>query len=192
MDPLTIGAIATTLIKSGSAIIRSIGSFFGGDAAQKAEDVAGLVDTATDSPNPQQSLEQALGKLSPMELWQVGQLARDCETELARIEVNRQTTLHRQTQQTIRAGDASGDEYVRNTRPKIARQSWYLTAVYCLVMSVLAAFDKGDGPSIDIAMLLISGAWTYMGLRTLDGFAPHPKGSGQKVGSVLAGLMGRR
>ncbi|WP_345859301.1 hypothetical protein [Shewanella algae] len=192
MDPLTIGAIATTLIKSGPDIIRGIGSFFGDDGAKTADKVAGLVDIATGRPNPQQSLEQAMSNLSPKELLQLEQLARDCEAELARIEANRQTTLHQQTQQTIRAGDASPDEYVRNTRPKIARQSWYFTAAYCLVMSVLAVFDKGDGPSIDIAMLLISGAWTYMGLRTLDGFAPHPKGSGQKMGSAIAGLLGRR
>ncbi|NVP03171.1 hypothetical protein HWA77_23475, partial [Photobacterium damselae subsp. damselae] len=96
---------------------------------------------------------------------------------------------HLQTQSTIREGDNAADEYVRHTRPKMARQSWMVTALYVLVFSLMEALGKGTGPSLDIALMLLSPAWAYLGLRTLDGFAPHSKASGDKVMSVIGGVL---
>ena len=39
--------------------------------------------------------------------------------------------------------------------------------------------------------MLSTPAWAYLGLRTLDGFAPHPKSSGQKVQSAVTGAVSK-
>ena len=167
MDPITLGAIASTLIKSGPDLIRGIGSFFGSDTAATANKVANLVDVATGKEQPQQSLEQALSTLSAEDLLKLQNISSQCEVELARIAANKETTLHQQTQQTIQNGDNASDEYVRRTRPQMARQSGYITFAYVLLMELLAAFGKGAGANFDIAALLVSPLIGYMGLREI-------------------------
>lgn len=165
MDPITLTAIASTLLKTGPDLIRSIGSFFDDDKASTANKVANLVDIATGKPNPQQALNQALTALSPQDLVQLKTVASECEVELARIEANQATTIHQQTQATIQHGDDSQDPYVRTTRPLMARASGYVTGVYVLGMEGLAAFSYGTGAQWDLAMMMLSPLLTYMGLR---------------------------
>ncbi|MCL1048444.1 hypothetical protein L2755_02195 [Shewanella abyssi] len=172
MDPLTLTAIASTLIKSGPDLIRGIGSFFDDDYSGQAKQdtankVANLVDIAAGKPNPEQALNQALTSLSPQDLLQLKSVAAECEVQLARIAANRDTTLHLQTQQTIQNGDNSSNPYVSETRPYMARLSGYITGAYVLGLDGAAAFAHGTGASLDMAMLLVAPLLAYMGLREI-------------------------
>ncbi|MNR41791.1 hypothetical protein D3C85_1602280 [compost metagenome] len=73
----------------------------------------------------------------------------------------------------------------------MARQSWYVTALYVLAFEGLAVAGFGGGADLSMVAMLSTPAWAYLGLRTLDGFAPHPKSSGQKVQSAVAGTVSR-
>lgn len=76
---------------------------------------------------------------------------------------------HEQTQLTIRGGDGAGDEYVRHTRPLMARQSWYATMAYVIVFEGLKALHVFSGGAVlELAMLLVAPAGAYIGFRTLD------------------------
>lgn len=76
---------------------------------------------------------------------------------------------HEQQQLTIRAGDGADDEYVRHTRPMMARQSWYAVMAYIIAFEGLKALKLFDtGASWDLAMILIAPASAYIGFRSLD------------------------
>ena len=94
-----------------------------------------------------------------------------------------------QTQETIRSGDNAADAYVRQTRPLMARQSWQMTAIYVMTFSLLNAWGRGTGPDFDIVLMLMTPALAYLGLRTLDGWAPYSKASGDKVASAITALL---
>ncbi len=57
----------------------------------------------------------------------------------------------------------------------MARQSWQMSAIYVVLFTVLKAFGYGEGPDFDMVLLLLTPAWAYLGLRTLDGFALTPR-----------------
>lgn len=85
---------------------------------------------------------------------------------------------HEQQQLTIRGGDQAEDEYVRHTRPLMARQSWYATMGYVILFEALKATKVFTfGAELELAMLLVSPAAAYLGFRSLDKF------KGKKVGS---------
>jgi hypothetical protein len=78
---------------------------------------------------------------------------------------------HEQQQLTIRGGDTAEDEYVRHTRPMMARQSWYATMAYVLVFEGLnSAKVFAGGANWDLAMILLAPAAAYLGFRSLDKF----------------------
>lgn len=88
--------------------------------------------------------------------------------EMERLRVDAEQREHQQTQETIRSGDNAESEYVRNTRPRLARQSWYATIAYVFLFEGAEALSKGLGAEWDLAGLLISPAAVYMGFRTID------------------------
>ena len=102
------------------------------------------------------------------------------------------TKRHQATQSTIQNGDNAKDQYVRETRPLIARLSMYSSILYAVGFEALAAIAAGDGASFEVLLLLYSPALTYMGLRTLDGFAPYSKSSGDKVAGALSAIIKRK
>jgi len=63
-----------------------------------------------------------------------------------------------ETQETIRAGDAAEDPFVRRTRPA---QSWL-----SLAAALVYVFAK-DAPSLDVLMALLALPWAYAGLRQI-------------------------
>lgn len=78
---------------------------------------------------------------------------------------------HEQQQATIRGGDNAGDEYVRHTRPMMARQSWYATMGYVIGFEGLKAVGAFSfGASWDLALIIIAPAAAYLGFRSLDKF----------------------
>jgi hypothetical protein len=188
MDPITLTAIASTLLKTGPDLIRSLGSFFDDDKSNTANKVADLVDIASGKSNPQQALNQALTALSPQDLVQLKTVAGECEVELARIEAKQATTVHQQTQATIQHGDDSQDPYVRTTRPLMARASGYVTGLYVLGMEGLAAFGYGQGAQWDLAMMMLSPLLTYMGLREVGKWR-QGKSTGTGLLSSLSQLI---
>jgi fibronectin type 3 domain-containing protein len=88
--------------------------------------------------------------------------------EMLRLELEDAQAEHATTQKTIQSGDNATDEYVRRTRPKMARQSWYATMAYIVVAELLQAFEQGSGAEMALAAVLIAPASAYMGMRTVD------------------------
>lgn len=195
MIPL-IPALAALAVQQGPAMIRGIASLFGGsDTANKVADmveqVSGIGFTAEQQ---QANIEQQLMRLPPEAIADLQKLKVELEKEQTRrleLQLADQQSEQATTQQTIREGDVATDTYVRNTRPLMARQSWYATALYVLAFEGLSVAGFGGGADISVIAMLSSPAWAYMGLRTLDGFAPHPKASGQKVGAVITGTVSK-
>lgn len=71
----------------------------------------------------------------------------------------------------------------------MARQSWQMTAIYVMTFSLLNAWGRGTGPDFDIVLELMTPALAYLGLRSLDGWAPYSKASGDKVASAITALL---
>lgn len=196
MLPL-IPALAALAVQQGPAMIRGIAGWFGGSetankVADMVEQVSGIGLTAAQQ---QASIEEQLGRITdPAALVELQKLKIEMEKEQTRrLELqlaDKQNEPH-ETQETIRSGDGATDTYVRNTRPLMARQSWYVTALYVLAFEGLKVAGFGDGADWSMAAMLSTPAWAYLGLRTLDGFAPHPKSSGQKVQSAVTGAASK-
>ncbi|MDX7810956.1 hypothetical protein [Aeromonas caviae] len=196
MLPL-IPALAALAVQQGPAMIRGIAGWFGGSetankVADMVEQVSGIGLTAAQQ---QASIEEQLGRITdPAALVELQKLKIEMEREQTRRQelqlADRQSEQH-ETQETIRNGDTATDTYVRNTRPLMARQSWYATAFYVLAFEGLKVAGLGDGADWSMAAMLSTPAWAYLGLRTLDGFAPHPKSSGQKVQSAVTGAVSK-
>ncbi|ATA26600.1 hypothetical protein BIY26_09010 [Brenneria goodwinii] len=197
MDPITISSIAGVLLKAGPSVLRTVGGWFGSDAAKTADSVAGIVESVNSAVNPQDQqrvLENALANLPPDQLVQLESL----KVQLQQIQLERekatladQQAAQHEQQETIRNGDNATDEYVRQTRPKMARLSLYSSIGYVLMMSIgqqIAAIFTATGhvmtmpaPDWDIALMLCTPALGYLGFRTLDGFARYSKSSKHKV-----------
>lgn len=76
-------------------------------------------------------------------------------------------------QKTVQAELHQTDLYTKRTRPKIARQSWYVTAAYALMSTFLPMLPKSlelQTPVFQWEMFLVlaSPALTYMGVRGFD------------------------
>ncbi|VVA47007.1 hypothetical protein SERVES_00710 [Serratia ficaria] len=197
MDPITISAVASVLMKAGPAVLRSVGNLFGGDTAKTADSVAGIVEAVHGAVNPQDQqrvLEQKLAQLSPAEFVQLQSL----KVQLEQFQLERDKALladqqaaHHEQQETIRSGDNAVDEYVRRTRPLMARLSLYSCILYVLLLAIgqqVAAIATAAGhamsmpePDWDIALMLATPALGYLGFRTLDGFARFSKSSKHKM-----------
>lgn len=190
-----IPALAALAVQQGPAMIRGIASLFGGsETANKVADIVEQVSGVGMTAEQQQAaIERQLGGIySPAERAELEKLKVELEKEQTRrqeLQLADSQAEQTTTQQTIREGDGNKDEYVRHTRPLMARQSWQMSAIYVVLFSVLKAFGYGDGPDFDMVLLLLTPAWAYLGLRTLDGFAPHPKASGQKVGAAITSTV---
>ncbi|EKN6166714.1 hypothetical protein HV077_07945 [Citrobacter freundii] len=197
MDPITLSTIASVLLKAGPSVMRTVGSWFGGDTAKTADSVAGIVESVNGAINPQDQqrvLEQKLAQLPPEQFVQLESL----KVQLEQYQLERDKSLladqqaaHHEQQETIRNGDNATDEYVRQTRPRMARLSLYSSIAYVMLMSVgqqagavAGAYGHAfsmPAPDWDIALMLASPALGYLGFRTLDGFARFSKSSKHKV-----------
>lgn len=195
MSLALIAQLASMAVELGPTVIRGVSNLFGGsDTANEVADAVESLGPITSANKNEKELQMAatLGSMPPEKLVELERLKVELQKETTRrqqLTYEDEQQSHLQTQSTIREGDNAADEYVRHTRPKMARQSWMVTALYVLVFSLMEALGKGTGPSLDIALMLLSPAWAYLGLRTLDGFAPHSKASGDKVMSVIGGVL---
>lgn len=93
--------------------------------------------------------------------------------EFKQLELAAERDMYEAQQKTIQAELHQSDLYTKRTRPKIARQSWYITAVYALSSMLLPVAPESWGlgaPAIDwqIFLVLASPALTYMGVRGFE------------------------
>lgn len=199
MDPVTLSTIASALLKAGPSLVRTVGAWFGSDSttAKAADSVASIVETVNGAINPadqQRVLEQKLAQLPPEQLVQLEGLKvqlQQFQLERDKAQMADQQAAQHEQQETIRNGDNATDEYVRQTRPLMARLSLYSSIAYVMLMSlgqqagaVAGAFGHAFSmpePDWDIALMLATPALGYLGFRTLDGFARYSKSSKHKV-----------
>ncbi|EPO5347545.1 TPA: hypothetical protein ACGQVR_001924 [Klebsiella michiganensis] len=197
MDPITLSTVASVLLKAGPSLVRTVGGWFGSDTSRAADSVASIVETVNGAINPadqQRVLEQKLAQLPPEQLVQLETLKvqlQQFQLERDKAQMADQQAAQHEQQETIRNGDNATDEYVRQTRPLMARLSLYSSIAYVMIMSlgqqagaVACAFGHAFSmpePDWDIALMLATPALGYLGFRTLDGFARYSKSSKHKV-----------
>lgn len=183
MDPVTLFTIGKTLLQSGPGLVRGVGALFGGKKAEVANQVASLVEQVNGLPEAQrpQRLQELLANLDPSALVTLEKIQADLEVELARIEAAREaerlqaeTAQQAQQQETRRTEAQSADEFVRRTRPVIARRSAAFGMAYIVVAGMLfpllnARYDAVL-PSIDWLILtaIYAPALEFMGVRSID------------------------
>ncbi|MDZ7902298.1 MAG: hypothetical protein U5L01_07040 [Rheinheimera sp.] len=63
----------------------------------------------------------------------------------------------------------------------MARWSLYGAMLYAIGFELSEVLGSGKGADLDLLFYLLTPVWTYMGARTIDGFAPYSKASGDKV-----------
>ncbi|EJV0369641.1 hypothetical protein N5280_002488 [Vibrio vulnificus] len=192
MSLLSIAALA---LQAGPSVIRGISSLFGGnETAESLAKAVEAVDGAVSMSKQQKqfALTRELQKFPPEALVDLERVKVEMEKEITRrqeLALQDKQAEHHETQETIRAGDNAADEYVRQTRPKMARQSFLCMVLYVFLFEGLKVHGSGAGADIYIALTIGSLAFAYHGLRTIDGFAPYPKSSGDKVSGALKSVI---
>lgn len=171
MDWKAVGEWLKDNAGTGAALV---GSLLTGNAPGAVAAGVALVSSATGTNDPAKALEQLQGSAETMlKLRELAVKEQDNIREHIRLmEEARlkdlQAEQHEQ-QETIRGGDQATDEYVRRTRPRMARQSWYATAGYVIVFEALKASGVWSGGAVfELAMLLVAPAGAYLGFRTWD------------------------
>ena len=185
-----------TMISVGSATLRAVGKMFGGKTEEVTEKVAGFVDEVRALPEKQAeaTLTQRMAAMPPEELVEL----KKCEVELAKIHaqtvqkhLETQAKMHEIFQNRVIAEINSKDEIVRQTRPKMAKESFLLGSSYVLLVALsqfLASIFPGSATAMEfnpqIAAFAYSAAYGYLGLRTADGFTREGKSSGSSVAAL--------
>ncbi len=194
--PLITG-IASLALEYGPAAIRGIASMFGGsNTANKVADAVEKADALFGVSKAQKELAitrelQSL-QLTPDALVELEQIKVELEKQKTRrqeLDLSDKQDSHHETQETIRNGDNASDEYVRHTRPRMARQSFAAMVLYIVLFELFKAFGHGTGADVYVAMTIGAPAGAYLGLRSLDGFAPYSKSGGDKALSTVSGLI---
>jgi len=194
MLPL-LTSLASLAVDLGPAAIRGVASLFRGSdtaekvasAVEKADAVLGL-----SKESKQVAVTRELQNLPPEAVVELEKLKIELEKQVTRrqeLQLSDKRAEHHETQETIRAGDTAQDEVVRHTRPLMARRSFWVMVLYIIGMEGLKAFAYGSGADWTLAMTLGTPAFAYLGLRTVDGFAPYSKSSGDKVTSAIANVI---
>lgn len=181
MDPLT-------MLTVGSAAVRLVGGLFGGKTKAVTDKVAGFVDEAAGLPRDQAvaDVTRKMADLPPedfVELRKCDVKLKEIAADLDKAKMQAESDRHAESQETIRAQVASTDEYVRRTRPKMARRSFNAGTIYIVGSELLKAFGYGDGASVELAGMLYSASLFYTTMRSAESFSKHGKsasGSGVK------------
>ena len=138
-----IAGLASLALNAGPSLIRGLASLVGG--SETADKVANIVQTVSDlglgKSDSQAMIESRLQQaFTPEQFVELQRLKADLEREETRrqdLQLQDKQSEQAETQATIRQGDQNQDEYVRRTRPLMARQSWQATAIYVFTMSLL-------------------------------------------------------
>lgn len=153
-----------------------VGSLLTGNVPGAVAAGVALVSSATGQTDPAKVLGALQG--DPDTLLKLRELAvKESDSIRAHIQAMTEAELkdaqaaHTEQQQTIRGGDQASDEYVRHTRPMMARQSWYASVVYVVGFELLKAAGVQANASLELAMLLMAPAGAYLGFRSFDKFS---------------------
>lgn len=164
-----------------------VGSLLTGNAPGAVAAGISLISSATGTTDPAAALQQL--QTDPATMVRLKELAFQNEASIRdHIRVMEEMRLkdlqdaHQQQQKTIQTGDNSNDEYVRRTRPKMARQSWYSTMAYIFLFEGAKQLGQGSGASWDLALVLMSPAGAYLGFRTFDKISSMWAGRPPKTG----------
>ena len=95
------------------------------------------------------------------------------EHDFKTTELNVEQKIFEAQQKTIQAELHQTDLYTKQTRPKIARQSWYITGAYAIAGLALRAAPEHYGFRVpefqwEVYLVLSSPALTYMGVRGFE------------------------
>jgi len=161
--------LAAKLLPFASAIPEVLRAFGGERKADVAEKMISVAKALTGQSDPDKAANAIIA--DPALQLQYQQMLSGERIKFAAMEYADKQSAHEQQQQTIRGGDTSADEYVRHTRPLLARQSWYGTIAYVLIFEGAKLFSYGTGASLEIAMVMLAPAAAYLGFRTGDKFA---------------------
>lgn len=160
--PLLGGAIAGP---GGAAIGQLVASAFGVDA----NDPQALQAAITQDP-------QAAVKLRELEMRHKERL-EELAFQRHKADLEAETSRHAESQATIRTEAEHGTEYVKETRPKMARLAGYATVAYCLgaelakhIGLLAGTATPLPGADVTVASMLFAPLGTYMTMRTFDGF----------------------
>lgn len=170
----TWGKVGDWLKDNAGAGAALVGSLLTGNVPGAVAAGVALVGSATGESDPSKVL--AALQSDPATVIRLRELANQ---EQAAIRENLRLTeeqrlkdeqaAHAEQQETIRSGDNASDVYVRHTRPRMARQSWYATAGYIIGFEAAKAASLATfGASMELAMVLSAPAWAYLGFRSLD------------------------
>ena len=170
MDWSTVGAWIKDNAGAGASLV---GSLLTGNVPGAVAAGVALVSSATGTADAAKALQTLQN--DPATVVRLRELAVQDDADIRghiramhEMELTDAQAEHTETQTTIREGDNAEDPYVRQTRPLMARQSWYGTMSYVFAFEALKAFEHGSGANWDLAMIMIAPAAAYMGFRTWD------------------------
>ena len=163
-------ALAAKLLPFASVVPDVMRAFGSDKAADAAEAVVGVAKRVTGIDNEEQAVNKIIN--DPALQLQFQQMLSAERLKFKEMEYQDKQHAHQQQQETIRTGDMAQDEYVRHTRPMMARQSWYATVLYIIGFEGAKALGEiTTGASWEMAMVLLAPAAAYLGFRTGDKFA---------------------
>lgn len=170
--------VGTWVKDNAGAGVSLVGSLLTGNVPGAIAAGVSLVSGATGTDSPADALAalqtdpRTMVRLKELYFQNEADVRRHIET-MERLKLEDAQNEHQETQKTIRGGDQATDEYVRRTRPRMARQSWNATVAYCLGCWLFSAFYPTDADifNVYLAGFLSAPAWGYLGFRTGDKFA---------------------
>jgi len=166
---LPIIALAAKLLPLASAIPEVMRAFGSDKSADAAEAVIGVAKRVAGTDDPTLATHKIIN--DPALQLQFQQMLSTERLRFREMELQDQQHAHEQQQTTIRTGDTSADEYVRHTRPLMARQSWYASMAFIVGFEAAQVLGHGTGASMELAVVLLAPAAAYFGFRTGDKFA---------------------
>jgi len=173
--------VAGLLYQAGSFALRQIGNARGGKTKAILDTVANVVESTQgkNKAETEQTISDAVKGLPPENRAEIYELQVELEKLVNEREKNQQdhdTAIYTQEQETHRTEAQHGTDFVKETRPWIARTSFKATMWYVGSTEFLArmgdALDKNiGGADWQIAAALLSPCLGYMGMRTIDAFS---------------------
>lgn len=177
------------IIGSAAPLLGSmVGGPLGGSLGTLIADKLGVEDNPESILNKLRTDPDALVKIKQMESDERQQL-RELKFKETQLQSKERMHEHETTQNTIQTGDTAEDPYVRHTRPKMARWSFYVGCTYTILMEFATILDYGSGAEPTVMGILFGGAFTYMGVRTVDAFSKY---KGPKMGNLVKQVVNAR
>lgn len=172
-----------TLLTVGPTALRAVGALFGNDskAAEVANKVADVAEAVRGQPRmkQEQAIEQAQAAMTSQERQILGEIHVRLEQIAAEREARQYQhaeTLYESTQQTFRATERYGTDYAKNTRPLLARLSGYAGLLLAVIWVMAYLLGRtSHAPDAVVIGAVMSMAYAYMGMRTVDGFGQSGK-----------------